>query len=108
MGSSEIQVPSTPPAAIEALARSNCAATARAVCSLGPPSRARLNTGSRMREDPHVRFCERLGVKLPWATHRLVHCRTEQEAEAIKAELRVRLEACGLQMHPTKTQIVYC
>ena len=38
----------------------------------------------------------------------LVHCRTEQEAEAIKAELQARLEVCGLQMHPTKTQIVYC
>ena len=22
-----------------------------------------------MRRKPHVRFCERLGVKFPWATH---------------------------------------
>ncbi|MDN4985431.1 MULTISPECIES: reverse transcriptase domain-containing protein [Bradyrhizobium] len=48
---------------------------------------------------------------LPWCRYAddgLVHCRTEQEAEAIKAELQARLEVCGLQMHPTKTQIVYC
>nr|WP_275948941.1 reverse transcriptase domain-containing protein [Bradyrhizobium quebecense] len=48
---------------------------------------------------------------LPWCRYAddgLVHCRTEQEAEAIRAELQARLEVCGLQMHPTKTQIVYC
>ncbi|RWB91454.1 MAG: reverse transcriptase, partial [Mesorhizobium sp.] len=26
----------------------------------------------------------------------------------LKAELGARLAACGLQMHPTKTKIVYC
>jgi len=48
---------------------------------------------------------------LPWCRYAddgLVHCRTEREAEAIMAELRARLDVCGLQMHPTKTQIVYC
>ncbi|WP_292176122.1 hypothetical protein [Mesorhizobium sp.] len=37
-----------------------------------------------------------------------MHCRSEQQAEALKAELGARLAACGLQMHPTKTKIVYC
>jgi hypothetical protein len=37
-----------------------------------------------------------------------VHCRTEQEAEAIKAELQARLAECHLEMHPTKTKVVYC
>ena len=48
---------------------------------------------------------------LPWcrdADDGLVHCRTEQEAEALKAELQARLEQCRLQMHPAKTKIVYC
>ena len=48
---------------------------------------------------------------LPWCRYAddgLVHCRTENEAEALRAELQARLEVCGLQMHPTKTQIVYC
>ena len=48
---------------------------------------------------------------LPWCRYAddgLVHCRTEQEAEAVKAELQARLEECHLQMHPTKTKIVYC
>src|SRR6516162_1900653 len=61
-----------------------------------------------MSGDAHVRICERLGVKLPRATRRLVHCRTEEEADAIKAALQARLAACGLEMHPDKTQIVYC
>jgi RNA-directed DNA polymerase len=48
---------------------------------------------------------------LPWCRYAddgLVHCRSEQEAEALKAELQARLEECGLEMHPTKTKIVYC
>src|SRR5208337_5042714 len=36
------------------------------------------------------------------------NCRTEQEAEALKAELRARLAECHLELHPTKTKIVYC
>ena len=48
---------------------------------------------------------------LPWCRYAddgLVHCRSEQEAEALKAELQARLGECGLEMHPTKTKIVYC
>jgi RNA-directed DNA polymerase len=47
----------------------------------------------------------------PWCRYAddgLVHCRTEQEAQAIKAALDARLMQCGLQMHPDKTKIVYC
>jgi RNA-directed DNA polymerase len=61
-----------------------------------------------MRREFHVRFCEGAGVRLPRATRRLVHCRTEQEAQAVKQALQVRFEQCGLEMHPTKTKIVYC
>ena len=48
---------------------------------------------------------------LPWCRYAddgLVHCRSEHQAEALMAELDSRLAACGLQMHPTKTKIVYC
>jgi RNA-directed DNA polymerase len=48
---------------------------------------------------------------LPWCRYAddgLVHCRAEQEAEALKAELRARLAECHLELHPTKTKIVYC
>ncbi|HEX2663364.1 MAG TPA: group II intron reverse transcriptase/maturase [Candidatus Acidoferrum sp.] len=48
---------------------------------------------------------------LPWCRYAddgLVHCRTEQEAETLKVELQTRLTECHLQMHPTKTKVVYC
>lgn len=48
---------------------------------------------------------------VPWCRYAddgLVHCKTEQEARAIMAALSARLAECGLQMHPKKTQIVYC
>jgi RNA-directed DNA polymerase len=48
---------------------------------------------------------------LPWCRYAddgLVHCRTEQEAQTLKVELQTRLAECQLEMHPTKTKIVYC
>jgi len=48
---------------------------------------------------------------LPWCRYAddgLVHCRTQPEAEALKAELQARLAECHLEMHPTKTKVVYC
>src|SRR5206468_3115504 len=48
---------------------------------------------------------------LPWCRYAddgLVHCRSEQEAEALKVELQARLAECRLEMHPTKTKVVYC
>ena len=49
--------------------------------------------------------------ELPWCRYAddgLVHCRTLEEAEAVKAALQKRLAECGLEMHPTKTRIIYC
>jgi group II intron reverse transcriptase/maturase len=48
---------------------------------------------------------------LPWCRYAddgLVHCRNEQEAQTVKAALQARLAECRLEMHPTKTKIVYC
>jgi RNA-directed DNA polymerase len=47
----------------------------------------------------------------PWCRYAddgLVHCKTEQEAQGIKAALAKRLDECGLEIHPDKTRIVYC
>jgi len=49
--------------------------------------------------------------ELPWCRYAddgLVHCRVEHEAERVKAVLQARLAECHLEMHPTKTRIVYC
>jgi RNA-directed DNA polymerase len=53
------------------------------------------------RTHPDLRWCR-------YADDGLVHCRSEHEAIALKAELHARLAACGLELHPTKTKIVYC
>ena len=56
-------------------------------------------------------WMKRTHPDLPWCRYAddgLVHCRTEQEAEALKAELRARLAECHLELHATKTKIVYC
>jgi group II intron reverse transcriptase/maturase len=48
---------------------------------------------------------------LPWCRYAddgLVHCRSEQEAETLRADLQARLAECHLELHPTKTKIVYC
>jgi group II intron reverse transcriptase/maturase len=36
------------------------------------------------------------------------HCRTQQEAETLKAALEARFGDCHLRLHPQKTQVVYC
>ncbi len=48
---------------------------------------------------------------LPWCRYAddgLVHCRSEQEAQTLKVELQTRLAECRLELHPTKTKVVYC
>jgi RNA-directed DNA polymerase len=43
-----------------------------------------------------------------YADDAIVHCRSEQEALVVMAAIRRRFEQCGLELHPTKTRIVYC
>lgn len=43
-----------------------------------------------------------------YADDAVIHCATEAQAQELKEALGKRLEACGLQMHPDKTKIVYC
>jgi RNA-directed DNA polymerase len=50
---------------------------------------------------PGVLFCR-------YADDGLVHCQTEHEAQVIKKALTARFAACGLELHPDKTRIVYC
>ncbi len=53
------------------------------------------------RNYPHIPF-ER------YADDIVVHCKTEQEAKAMKAAVAKRLQECKLELHPEKTKIVYC
>ena len=43
-----------------------------------------------------------------FADDAIVHCRTEQQAEEVRAAIAARLGECGLELHPAKTKIVYC
>jgi RNA-directed DNA polymerase len=53
------------------------------------------------RSFPHLRWCR-------YADDGLVHCRTEEEARAVWDALNSRMADCRLELHPTKTKIVYC
>jgi len=43
-----------------------------------------------------------------YADDAIVHCVTEEEAKKVLEAIRSRLAECGLELHPTKTRIVYC
>jgi RNA-directed DNA polymerase len=43
-----------------------------------------------------------------YADDGLAHCQTEAQALALKAALVERFAQCGLELHPTKTRIIYC
>ena len=53
------------------------------------------------RRHPSILWCR-------YADDGLCHCFTEAQAFELKEALAERFEACGLQMHPDKTRIVYC
>jgi len=62
----------------------------------------------------HYAFDRWIRSKMPqcrfarYADDAVVHCQTEQQARDLKDQLAERLIACGLQLHPDKTRIVYC
>jgi group II intron reverse transcriptase/maturase len=43
-----------------------------------------------------------------YADDAIVHCRSERHANTVLDAIRGRFVQCGLQLHPTKTRIVYC
>lgn len=50
---------------------------------------------------PGVRFCR-------YADDGVVHCKSKAQAELVLRRIGERLQACGLELHPDKTHIVYC
>jgi RNA-directed DNA polymerase len=38
----------------------------------------------------------------------IVHCRAKWEANMVRVGIAARLQECGLELHPEKTQLVYC
>ena len=47
----------------------------------------------------------------PWARYAddgVIHCHSKAEAENMLNRLKNRMAACGLEIHPEKTRIVYC
>jgi RNA-directed DNA polymerase len=53
------------------------------------------------RHYPEIRFAR-------YADDGVCHCKTEAEAQKLKSALTNRFAACKLELHPDKTQIVYC
>ncbi len=43
-----------------------------------------------------------------YADDSVIHCKTEAQAVELRDALDGRMKACGLEMHPVKTKIVYC
>src|SRR5215472_14005720 len=43
-----------------------------------------------------------------YADDAICHCRSGDQARALRASLEKRLAECGLTLHPEKTKIVYC
>jgi RNA-directed DNA polymerase len=54
-----------------------------------------------VRTFPDLRWCR-------YADDGLVHCRSEEEAQIVREALQTRLTECRLELHPSKTKIVYC
>ena len=53
------------------------------------------------RNAPNVQWCR-------YADDGLLHCSSERQAKYLLSCLNKRFQECGLELHPEKTQIVYC
>ena len=49
----------------------------------------------------HIPFCR-------YADDGILHCRSKSQAVYLRKQLAIRLDRCGLELHPDKTRIVYC
>jgi RNA-directed DNA polymerase len=58
--------------------------------------------------DVHAGFCERREVRSLPATHQILHCRSQQQAEIVRDAIIARLAQVGLELNLDKTRIVYC
>src|SRR2546422_4690476 len=112
LGHAEIQAAPPAPSTRRALARWCGRQRAKAVCPLVPagPTAGRPDAGSRMSEDVQVRFCERLGVKFPRATHLVIlvdaHPRHAWLLKAVPKRLREELARLEVEVNEEKTRIV--
>jgi RNA-directed DNA polymerase len=43
-----------------------------------------------------------------FADDAVIHCRSEKQAQELLEKLKQRFDECMLELHPTKTKIVYC
>jgi ribosomal protein L6P/L9E len=68
----------------------------------------RLDNRSRMSREVHVRFCKGLRVKFPHPTRLVIHGKSKRQAELVLTNIAKRFSEVGLELHPTKTKIVYC
>ena len=59
-----------------------------------------------MSREVHAGFCERRGVRFPPATHLVVLCRSERDANAALEVAGEILAGLGLKLHPDKTKVV--
>jgi RNA-directed DNA polymerase len=43
-----------------------------------------------------------------YADDAVIHCKTEEEAKKLLESLNKRMNICKLELHPTKTKVIYC
>ncbi len=43
-----------------------------------------------------------------YADDGVLHCKSKEQAELVVEKIKVRFRQCGLELHPEKTQIIYC
>jgi RNA-directed DNA polymerase len=66
----------------------------------------RLDDGSRMSREVHVRFYEGLGVQFPRPTHLVMGFQYQDDAEKLLKELSERFGEFSLELHSEKTRLI--
>src|SRR5208283_3965428 len=87
LGQAEIQKAAPTSPASNTLDRAYLSPLSGVVRPLADGGAAWLHDGSCMSREAHVQFCERLGVRLPGATHRNIYVGSERAGERVKRSI---------------------
>src|SRR5271165_6118311 len=103
MGQAKIQEAAPPSPASNTLYRAHLSSLSGVVCPLADGGAAWLHDGSCMSREAHVQFCERLGVRLPGATHLGIQdpgCAVTTASTTAQPEKLRAMTHCSLSLSP--------
>ena len=106
VGNAQIQETQEAQTQSRSMAGGSCQERPETICTLGVNEKKWSDGGSRMSREVHVRFCESLWGRFPWATLLVVTFQYYRDAKQFMQEMKTRLQKFNLELAPDKTRLL--